>query len=283
MFKQFEYYSPSNIKEAIKLLGKKESIILAGGTDIFVKMREGKISPKVIVDIKKIRGLNKITEDKNFVYIGALVSINELLESKIIKKYFSLMIDAAVLMGCNEVRNKATLGGNICNASPGAEFGSTLLVLDTICGIESQSKEREISLEKFYKGPGRTDLKQKEILKYFKIPKLSANDKSIYLRHSRVKGMDLAGMNLAIVIKNYKKEKDRIFKLAVGALAPTPARDNEIEKLLNGQIITKDILNKAKSIFLKKYSPRATSLRATPEFKKIMAGNFLEIAIEKLL
>lgn len=282
MFKQFDYYAPDNTLDVFNLLSKTNSKILAGGTDLFVKMREGKVSPSIIVDIKKINGLNEIREEGKFIVIGSLITINKLMNNKLIKKMYQSIIDASVLMGCNEIRNKATIGGNLCNASPGAEFGSVFLVLDAVCGILSKNGLREVSLEKFYKGPGRTCMKNSEILIYIKIPKFSKNDRSIYLRYSRVKGMDLAGMNIAVAVSNYKTPSKRVFKIALGAMAPTPVRNKKVEKILSKKIITQDMINKSKSILQNSYSPRATSLRATPEFKKIIAGNYLEIALEKL-
>lgn len=283
MYKPFEYYRPDTMSELYDLFKKPNYRILAGGTDLFVKMRENKNYPEILIDIKNIKNLKGIQEDKNFIYIGSVVTINEILKSDLIKKYFSIMLDAAKVMGCNEIRNKATLGGNICNASPGAEFGSTLLALDAICVVESLQGKKEIPLNKFYVSTGKVDLNQGEILKYFKIPKLYNNSKSIYFRHSRIKGMDLAGVNESIVIINFADFKKREIRIALGAVAPTPIRDYEIEKLLSRKFITKDLLNQAKKILFNKYNPRASSLRASPEYKKIIIGNFLEIALEKLI
>ncbi len=284
MLMEFDYYAPDSIEDASKLLKKYEnSKILAGGTDLLVNMKKGKVRPDVVIDIKKIKGLNEIKEVDGYVSIGALVTFNQLIESEIIKTRYPVLWECAKVMGCYEIRNRATIGGNIVNASPGSESGSPLFVLEAEVKVRSDEGERKLKINEFVKGVGKTDLKRGEILTEILIPVYPENTKSTYFRGSRVRGMDLASLNLAMLILNPESDEKREVRIAAGAVYITPLRLKEIEDMLSHTKLTTELIEKVKRKVPQLIQPRATSLRATPEYKKVMVGNFIEMGLEKLL
>jgi len=285
MILDFDYYAPRSIAEASEILQQYDNAkIYAGGTDLLVNMRSGKERPSVLVDIKKIPDMNKIEWRGDDLVIGSLTKFNHILNNEIIKSKYNLLYECASVMGCYEIRNKATIGGNIMNASPGAESGSPLFVLDAKVVLEKGKNERRIlKISDFVKGVGKTDIRKGEILTEILIPKYPDNMRSTYFRGHRVKGMDLASLNMAMMILNPEDDNKREVRIALGAVHITPLRVTEIEKMLSNKPITDDIVEKAKKRVVEIISPRATSLRATPEYKKVMAGNFIEMGLEKLL
>ncbi len=284
MLYEFDYYAPKTIKEASELLlNLPDAKIMAGGTDLLVNIRAGKERPSAVIDIKRIKGLNQIEWKGNYLSIGALTLFNQLLENDIIRNKYKVLYECASVMGCYEIRNKATIGGNIMNASPGAESGSPLFVLEAEVVLEDGENKRQLKISEFVKGVGKTDIKRGEILTEILIPKYPDNMRSTYFRGRRVKGMDLASLNLAMLILNPDDDSDREIRVAMGAVHITPLRIPEIEEMLSKKKLTVEILEKVKKRVAELINPRATSLRATPEYKKVMVGNFIEMGLEKLL
>ncbi len=270
-----KYYSPNTLDEAIKILSEVEgSIVFAGGTDILVERRAGKIDPPAVVDIKRIKELNFIKAKNNKLEIGALTSINTILENEAIPPELEALKDAGKVFGCYEIRNRATIGGNIAHASPGGEFVSTLTALDAIVRLYGPEGTREIPIQKFFRGAGKSIRAKTEIITTLEIPVLP-NSASAYFRASRTDGMDLAIVNCAVMIRENENESP-IVSAAFGAVAPTPLVLSEVNKLLSeGEI------ERAKKYLFENINPRATSLRATPLSKKILVTNLLDEAFLK--
>ena len=169
------------------------------------------------------------------------------------------------------------------NASPGAESGSPLAVLEAQVVLKGRQGERQVSIRDFWQGVGKTDLAPGELLVRIVIPRLPKGSRSTYLRRSRVQGMDLASVNAAVVVINPQLPASREIRVALGAVAPTPIRAREIETLLRGQEITSSLLSQMREKIQEGLAPRATSLRATPGYKKEMVGVLTEMALEVLL
>jgi CO/xanthine dehydrogenase FAD-binding subunit len=284
MLYPFDYYSPKTLNEAFKIMEESKNYkIMAGGTDLLVNIRAGKERPDVVIDIKRIEELNRIEVIDNTLRLGTTVTFNQIIENKIIKERITALYEAAEVMGCYEIRNKATIGGNIVNASPGSESGSPLYVFEAKVLLKSKEGERLLNISEFIKGVNRTDIREGEILAEVLIPLYNGDSGSIYFRGRRVKGMDLASLNLAMLILNLKDDNNRKVRLAAGAVHPTPLRMTEIEEILSFKKLNEEIIEKAKKRAAEIIFPRATSLRATPEYKKVMVGNFIEMGLKKLL
>ncbi|MCD6310593.1 MAG: FAD binding domain-containing protein [Candidatus Eremiobacteraeota bacterium] len=283
MISAFDYLAPTTLGELFDLYEKNPSSeFLAGGTDLLVELRNRK-PPSLLLDLKKIDELSGISSTGEFITIGGTTTINELIESKIIRDEFPALYQAASSFGCYEIRNRATVGGSLAHASPGAEFGPVWAVLEARISIASKKSRRELPFEQFTLGPGKTALMPGEIVYSIILPKYNIKTTGMaYMRRARTRGMDLASMNCAVLVLNSDKPEIREIRIAFGALARTPDRPREVEKMLSGCEITAELMGKAKKILYERYSPRATSLRASPEYKKLMAGNLLQILLLKL-
>ena len=280
----FDYIKFDNIKNASSFLKEHdgEAHILAGGTDVIIKVRARKIKPKYLVDIKGIKDLKGIKKVDDKVIIGALTTVNEIVENEYIEDYFPVLKEGAATLGDYEIRNRATIGGNICNASPSADTVLPLLVYNARIKVASCEGEREEDLDKFFKGPGKVNLAPGEILKeiILDIPKVPT--KGRFFRVSRVDGMDLASLNMAILVIDPDDVQKREVRISIGAVSPTPLRIYELERFLSGKEFNKETFDAAKEILLNALKPREGSLRASPFYKKMMAVNYLSWLFEEI-
>ena len=284
MLSPFRYLRPEEMDETLAVLGQERQVVLlAGGTDVLVKMRRGSLRPEVVVDIKELVECQGIRWEGEYLSVGALTTFGDLLRSREIQEHFPLLTDAARLMGCYEIRQRATIGGNVVNASPGAESGSPLAVLEAEVVLRGIQGERRMALRDFWQGVGTTDLAPGELLVRVLLPRLPRGSRSTYLRRSRVRGMDLASVNVAVVVINPQTPENREVRIAMGAVAPTPIRAVGVEEMLRGREITAQLLTRIRENIQEGLAPRATSLRATPAYKKEMVGVLAEMALERLL
>ncbi|MCD4785714.1 MAG: xanthine dehydrogenase family protein subunit M [Candidatus Eremiobacteraeota bacterium] len=273
----FDYIKPESLESAVKiLLEDKNSRVLAGGTDLFVKIRGGRIRPKKVVDIKGIPGLDEITWDEEGLSIGATATWTQINENERIKKHFPALIQASSSFGCYDIRNRATLGGNLANGAPGAEGGSPSLIYDAEVKIFGTGGYRTIPVEKFLLGPGKTDLKEGEILTSIIFPLFPAGTKSAYRRASRVKGQDLATCALSVLVLNPDEVVSRKVRVALSAVARTPICPAELTTILSYKEINGEVLELAKVWIKGNLYPRASSLRGSPDYKKLVLGGMLE-------
>ena len=283
MLRPFDYYRPRTLPEAVSLLSQTGTAALAGGTDLLVNIRSGKESPRVVVDLKDLPELRGVSLEGDRVWVGALTTMDELANAAVLGGPLGVLAEAASVVGCYEIRRRATIGGNICNASPGADTAPALLVLEAEAVTRGPSWARTVPLTEFYRGPGRTALEPGEILRGFSIPRPPDGSRGTYLRRTRVRGMDLAGIGLAALAVPGEGRRNREVRLALGAVTPTPWRARGAESLLKEQMADTSLLARVKEVLSRDISPRATSLRASPEYKREMAGVLLEMALARLL
>jgi len=286
MLRPFDYRRPASLEEACDLLATlPAAVVLAGGTDLLVKIRDGKQRVASVVDIKGVRGLERVRRDGDELVIGALATVTDLLQcdDALAEPGLALLVDAGRVFGCEEIRHRATICGNVAHASPGAEYGSPMVVLEARCVIHGPGGERTISIGDFYRGPNRSALDAGEILVALRVPIPPPSARSAYLRRSRVRGMDLAALNLALLVLDAERPARREVRLAMGAVAGTPIRAPAVEELLSATPITGALLAQAQSALSAGINPRPTSLRATPEYKRAMVAHLLEAGLERLL
>lgn len=281
MEKSFRYAKAATVTEALELLREQGSLIYAGGTDVLVKMRAG-YPAHLLVDIKGLAELQGIfcRQDGSW-WIGALTTMRELWQHQGVKSHFPALAEAAAVMGCYEIQGRATIGGNIVNASPGAETASPLLIYEAEAMIRGPGGKRRVPVRDFWQGPGRTVLQKEEIVLGFELPSPPAGSLAVYKRLARSKGMDLASLGLAVLVSN-KDACNPTVKIAVGAMAPTPVRVPKVETFFLRQGINPHSIREAKDLLAEILKPRATSLRATPGYKKKAVGSLLEIGLEQL-
>jgi len=283
MLNSFDYLCPQNTEEAIQLLLDNQGAeILAGGTDLLLELREKSTPDKILIDIKKCADLKGIEEQDDFLSIGALTTIREIQLSKLIEEEYKALRNAADVFGCLEIRNRATIGGNIVHASPGAEYGTPLFGFEAEVEIAGPKGSRVMPINKFWLDLARVDLKKGEILKRILLPKIDAQISSGYLRLSRIKGMDLASLGVSVVVINPGQADKREIRVAMAAVQRTPYRNSEVEELLSFKEIDSSLIERAKQKLAASIAPRESSLRAKPAYKKAMVGALMEKILKNL-
>lgn len=220
MLNSFSYYKPKSgieIIETLKSFGD-DAEILAGGTDLLVYMKQRITAPKVLVDIKAVPDFSKIEIDgAGNLIIGAAVTCNELVDNQYIRNHFPVLAIAAKTIGSYQIRNRATVVGNICNASPAADMAGAFLVLDAIVIIATEKGNREMPIKEFFVGVKKTSLRQNEFVKSIKVPTHYKDTEASYLKASRIKGHDLGTCNVAM-----SRSKNGKIKIAIGSCNITP-------------------------------------------------------------
>lgn len=280
---KFEYFIPRTVSEAIRILSKygKEANIIAGGTDLIPLLKRRAIPPpKYVVDLKGIPELNYIKYDHtDGLRIGALTTISDLEESKVIKEKFVSIYEAAHSIGGFQVRNMATIGGNLCRASPAADMAPPLLTLNSDVRIVGSQGERVVPLEKFFIGPGQKNLRFDEILTELHIPPSEFNMKTTFIKMRRV-ASDIAKISIAVALhKDEKICKD--VRIALGSVAPTPIRAKNAEEFLIGKELNDHTIEKAAEVISEEVQPM-TDVRSTAEYRKQMCKILLKRALLKL-
>ena len=243
----FEHFQPSNLKEAIKILsakGKKTRII-AGGTDLLNAMRDGEESPACIVDLKGLKGLDYIEyKEKGGLRIGSLTKLASIERSSMLKKKYPVLCQAAHSIGSVQIRNMATIGGNLCNAAPSADMAPALIALGAKCRVQGAKGKRTIPIEDFFAGPGKTQLKKGEILTEVIVPNLDGKVCGVYIKHGLRKAMDIAIAGVCVLVTK-ERGKLKSVKITLGAVAPTPIRARNAEKILLDGDLSEDSIKEA--------------------------------------
>ncbi|MGS0763497.1 FAD binding domain-containing protein [Syntrophomonas curvata] len=276
------YLKPTNLNAALDYLTEfPEATLWAGGTDLVVKLEHKRIKVSAIIDLTRVPELNYIEEtDAGTVKIGALSNINAIEYSPLVRKEFPLLAQAAHFLGSWQIRTLATIGGNLVTAAPSAETAAPLLVLGATMVARSKQEERRIPAHLFFKGPGQTALLPGEILKEIEIPKLPQGSKSIYLKESLRRSMDIALASMGCVLK-LDGDQCREVRIGLGAVAPVPMRADETEALLNGHIMTDEIIGKAALKAAEECKP-IDDIRATAVYRRELVQTMVQKALISL-
>jgi carbon-monoxide dehydrogenase medium subunit len=232
----FDYQKVYSLQEGLDaaLASKGASAFLAGGTDLLVQIKEGKKEPRCVIDVKGVPEMTGLTLSGDELSIGALTTIRTLETSFSVSVKLPLLAQAAAKLGSLQVRHRATIGGNLCNASPSADTAPVLLALDAQAEIYGKAGIRVIELDEFFLGPGATALGDGEILTRLKIPLTPNRQGSVYYKLSTRKAMDLAFVGVAVLLELGGDDEISKARIALGAVAPTPIRAPSAEKLLEG-------------------------------------------------
>ncbi|HIP40155.1 MAG TPA: xanthine dehydrogenase FAD-binding subunit XdhB [Desulfocapsa sulfexigens] len=268
MFPIEKYHYASSVDDAIQALAADEkSKIIAGGTDVLVRLHEGDTEYGCLVDIN---GLNKLKEiridDDGNIYIGSLATCTEIMEHEIIRKHLPMLVESLATIGGPQVRNTATMGGNICNGAVSADSGCAALVHEFDLVIEGREGERMESINGFHTGPGRTILNHSDLLKYFLVrPEQYEGFSGSYIKYAMRGAMDIATIGCGAMLRMDGQYIDTL-KLAFAVAAPTPIRCPNAEKAAEKQIPTDETLEAIADAVEEDVKPR-TSWRATKEFR----------------
>jgi carbon-monoxide dehydrogenase medium subunit len=267
------YARPSSIKDAVSLLAeaKGTAFVLAGGSDLLVRMKGGHFEPDLIVDIKKISGLDEIKKTANGFRIGAAVSCAAMGETVALKKAWPGVVEAANLIGSKQVQGRCTIVGNLCNASPAADSVPALVVAGAKAVIVGPKRKRTIAVEKVTVAPGKTSLGKGEIIEAILLDNRPPRSGDAYLRFIPRTEMDIAvvsaGVNLTLDGKGVVKSA----RVALGAVAPTVLLVAQAAKAIIGTKLDKPALDKLAAACSAACRP-IDDKRGTVEFRTKVAG-----------
>lgn len=214
----FEYAEPKKLAEVFRELEKPDGDVrlLAGGTDLVPRLKRGAWKASRLINLKRIDALHGISEDAQGLSIGPLTTVEELARSEVVARLCPILAEAARLMASPQVRNLATVGGNLANASPAADLAPPMLVLEAVLTASGPWGERPIPIREFFLGPGKSALAREEVLTRIRVPVCAG--RAVFFKFSPRRAMDLAVVNVACLRANGD------VRVAVGACAPTPIR-----------------------------------------------------------
>ena len=271
----YEYVKCTDLNQAFQLLEKGEKVYpLAGGTDLIVGMRGGKFAAKMLIDIKELEELNVLEEDDQGITIGAGITLNAVSSYAPILKNIRILAEGCHSVGSYSIRNRATIAGNICNASPAADTAAPLYCLGAIINICGSGGSRSVPVEEFFTGPGSNALKKGELVSSVFIPKPYPQGKGIYIKASRTGSVDLATVGVAV------QNLGKTVKIAIGAVAPTPVRAFSVERAVN-ENGEKDWAKAAKLVH-DDISP-ITDLRGSREYRYHMVEVLVRRGLEQTM
>jgi len=282
--RSFEYFAPQSLADAASLLRRyrTKAKLLAGGTDLVLRLERRLVEPGVIIDLKKIPALRGIKVNRKGLKVGALTLMDEIASSSSVQRRYGILAKAAAVVGSIQTRNRATLGGNLCNASPAADTAPPLIVLSARARIEGSRGQREVPLEEFFLGPGKTCLQPTELLKEIFIPVPARNSGSSFQRCTRT-AMDIALVNCAVFLTLDPKDKTvQDIRIALGAVAPTPVRARAAEEILKGKNPGKDALEEASERAVASVSP-IDDVRSSAGYRREMVRVLTRRAVEEAL
>ncbi|MFC1910548.1 FAD binding domain-containing protein [Chloroflexota bacterium] len=281
---KFDYFAPATQEEAIKLLSKYDgkAKVIAGGTDLVVRMKNKFIKPEYVIDLENISGLDSIKYNaKQGMTIGALTKVSAVENSPLVKRHYPALAFAAGQLGSVAIRNLATIGGNLCNAAPSAENAPSLLCLSARVKIVGPNGTRELPLEEFFAGPGKTVLDKGEILTEIRIPAPVTGSKAVYFKHCPRGGSDLAIVGVAAMAV-YSRGTCKDIKVALGAVASTPIRANKAEQVLIGKKVDEKLINKCAAVAAGE-ACCISDVRGSAEYRREMVEVFTRRAIKALM
>ena len=284
----FNFLSVSSIDETHALLtnGKRHVKILAGGTDLLVQLREGIQQTDLIIDVKKVPELVEVAFDPaGGLYIGAAASCFQICHDDAVLEHYPGLVDAFSLIGGVQIQNRASIGGNLCNASPAADAIPALIVHQAECLISGPMGERRVPVEQFCTAPGKTVLKPDELLVSVHIPPTGQNFGAHYQRFIPRTEMDIAVVGAGAAVTLSKDGNTfRSARLALAAVAPTPLFVPEAGEFLTGKSVSTEAIQQAALIAQAAARP-ISDLRGTAEQRKqlsaVLARRTLEKAVER--
>jgi aerobic carbon-monoxide dehydrogenase medium subunit len=279
--KAFDYFAPQTIKEAVDILtARPKAKILAGGTDSLVRMKGRVWTPEAIIDVRNLPGVKDLTfQTKSGLTIGPGVTMNQAALSSTVQNRFAAVSQGAAFVGSIQIRNLATVVGNVCNAAPSADTAPGLIVLGAKVKIAGPNGRRTVSVEKFMTGPGQVSLTQGEIVTSIQVPTPPARTGSAYVRHTPRLAMDIAVVGVAAAVTLTSRDVCKDAKIVLGAVAPTPIRARNAERILKGKILTPEIIAKAAQAAVDEARP-ISDVRASATFRSEMVNVLTERMIQ---
>ena len=282
---KFILHKPNSVQSAISLLNQlgSRAKLIAGGTDLIVDIRNNKKNPDHVIALNDIEGLNEIRFTEDYIHIGAMVTHTGIYKSELIRERYPLLIDAVSVIGSVQVRNLATIGGNICNGAPSADTAAPLLAMNAELIIENDRGTKTVPINEFYLAPGKTILADNEVLREIKIPLLNKPACSVYIKFSRRKAMELPLLGVAVLIlPQIGTRLCNEARIAMSLACPVPIRAVNAEHYVMNKSLTYDVWREA-GILAEGESNCRTSFRTTADFRRDLIRTLIPRAAEKAL
>ena len=267
------YVKIEAIPKLLERIGEPGARILCGGTDLVVKMRSGAIDPELLFDISDTEALRGIEEKDDRVIIGAATTVSEIIADRLVTEKLPLLQTVLRTLGSTQIRNRATLGGNLVNASPAADSAIPLLLYGADVIVAGVREERQVPVEDFLVSPGRTALASDEFVRGVSIPVSSVKFSSFFHKVGRRKAMIIAIASLGALVSTKDDTIDEI-RLAAGSVAPRPIRLRALEADLTGKQITPSLIDQAKKAATRAVSP-IDDVRASADYRREVIGELV--------
>ncbi len=275
--KPFQYLAPRRLDEALAWL-TPTAVPLAGGTDLFLRMQRRQTQPDRVVDLKRIPEMDRIEPSDGGLRIGALALMETLAASPLIHDGYDALARSARVVGSIQTRNRATVGGNLANASPAADTATPLMALGAVVEATAADGTRELPVERLFLGPGRTALRDGELLTAVLIPAMPAGSGSAFQRCVRT-AMDIAVVNCAAFLRLGEDGVVVNARIALGAVGPTPLRAASAERRLKDQRFNPRIVEEAAACAADDARP-IDDVRAGADYRREMVRVLARRAIE---
>ena len=282
----FDYVRPDSPQQVTRLLLKSDgqAKLFMGGTDVFVRMRDGLIAPKILIDVKHLPGMTQIDFGKRKgLIVGAAVDMNSLAAHPAVVEHYPLLAEALHAVASYQLRTRATMGGNLCNGSPAADTAPAALVLEANLILHGRRGERCVPIAEFFLGPGKTAMKPGEFLLRIEIPPLPKGAAGRYLKLGRNAHGDLAIVGVAVLGYPDRRAKSGYrFRIALASVAPTPIRVPDAEAILAVSPLTPDVIGAAATAAMETARP-IDDVRSSAAYRKAMVKNLTRRAIQSVV
>jgi len=272
---KFDYHEPTSIKEACGIMAEHgdKARLLAGGTDLLVHLKKGLISLDHMVYLSKISPLTEITESDGIIRIGSCCTMTQVIQSDTIRNKLSAVMKGAASIGSVLVRNRATIGGNICNGSPAGDSLPSLIAYGSSVTLESLDGSRDVLLEDFFTGPGKTSIKTGEVLTTICIPVPPAGSGADYIQLGKRKSTEINVVNVASFISlNPSDGTIENARIALGSVGPTPLRAPVAEDLIKDQTPSDALFAEAGEKARREDCKPIDDFRGSAEYRRAMIG-----------
>lgn len=279
---RFEYHQPESLPDAVALAARfgEEASFLAGGTDLIVQIGRGRVAPRHVVGLHRVPGLTGI-EANHRIALGACVTHRSIEGAPVLAGALRCLIEGAEVIGGHQVRNVATVGGNLANASPAADLAPCLLVLDGAVTLVGPGGERELPVERFLLGPNRTARRPDELLTRVSLPALPPRAASAFLKAGRRRAMEISVVCVAARLTlDGSLERCLEARVALGAVAPTAVRAHQAERALEGQPVGGETFRRAAEAAQAACRP-IDDVRASAAFRQHLVGVLVRRALDR--
>ncbi|MCF7935892.1 MAG: xanthine dehydrogenase family protein subunit M [Synergistales bacterium] len=282
--KPFDYREPATVNETWSLLEQygADACLLAGGTDLVVRMKKGVSAPRYLVNIKNLSGLQGIRREAGALHLGPAVRLADLAAAPEVCDAAPVLAEAVLTIGTPQVRNLGTIGGNLCNASPCADSAPALLVLDAEVEITGPGGVRTLPLHDFFTGPGATCLEQGELLTDIVVPLPEEESPQIYLKQGPRKSGDISVVGVAALLTLDGEGVCRKARIALGSVAPVPLRIREAEELLEGIRPDSAAVDRVERAVQAAVRP-ISDVRGSEAYRRDVAGTLTSRALSTLM